>query len=104
MAVRPGSRYVGVAFTGVKGLDGITRKYIHDRRIYTAQDVGDRFIEHVVAGEEMLDALAEQYYNNQELWWFLADVNDIHFALDVPQGTKLKIPHKSVLADLGLIA
>lgn len=103
MAVRPGSRYAGVAFTGVKGLDGITRKYLHDRHVYTVRDVGDRFIEHVVAGEETLDALAERYYQNQELWWFLADVNEVQFPLDVGPGAKLKIPHKSVLADLGLL-
>lgn len=103
MAILPGSRYSGVSYTGVKGTDGITRKYLHDRRVYTMQDIGDRFVEHVVVGEEILDALAERYYQDQNLWWFLADVNEVLFPLDVTSGMRLKIPHLSVLVDLGLI-
>ncbi len=103
MPVFRGSRYEGVEFTGIKTRDGKTRKFLHDRRIFTREDIGDRGFEHIVSGQEELDSLADRFYDNQNLWWLISDVNDILFPLDLPRGTVLLIPDKSVLADLGLL-
>jgi nucleoid-associated protein YgaU len=103
MAILRGSRYEGVAFTGIRTVDGKTKKFLHDRRIFTLKDVGANTFEHMVKGQETLDGLAETFYENQNLWWLIADVNNILFALDLQPGTILKIPNRAVLADLGLL-
>jgi hypothetical protein len=95
-----GSRYEGVPFTGIKTLDGKTRKMLHDRRIYSIDDVTDLSIEHVVEGEETLDALAERFYKDDRLWWIIADVNDILFMFDVKAGDTLLIPDPDIVRDL----
>ena len=95
-----GSRYESVAFTGVKTLDGKTRKMLHDRRIFSLDDVSDSAIEHVVQGEETLDALADRFYKDDRLWWIIADVNDILFAFDLQPGDILVIPDPNIVRDL----
>lgn len=103
MAILRGSRFQGVAYTGIKTDDGCSRKVLALRRHFTAQDISDRAIEHVVEGEEQLDTLAERYYRDERLWWLIADVNEILFPLDIPVGTVLIVPDPAVLADLGLV-
>lgn len=95
-----GSRYEGIPFTGIKTLDGKTKKMLHDRRIFSLDDVSDRFIEHTVVGQETLDALAERFYKDDRLWWIIADVNDILFLFDVQPGDVLVIPDPGIVRDL----
>jgi nucleoid-associated protein YgaU len=95
-----GSRYEGVAFTGIKTLDGKTRKMLHDRKIYSVDDVPDTSIEHVVVGEETLDSLADRFYKDDRLWWIIADVNDILFAFDITPGDILLIPDPNIVRGL----
>ena len=92
-----GSRYVGIPYTGIKTVDGKTKKFLHDRRIYSVDDVGENAIEHEVKGEETLDSLADFYYKNDQLWWLIADVNDILFAFDIQPGDVLVIPDPSIV-------
>ena len=103
MPIFRGSRYEGVPYTGVKTRDGKTRKFLHDRRVFTQDDIGERAFEHVVVGQEQLDGLANLYYNDQNLWWLIADVNNIFFALDIQPGDILFIPEKDLVAELGLL-
>jgi len=99
-----GSRYENVAYTGIQDAECKIRRFLHDRRIYTQEDVGERAFEHTVVGQETLDSLAEQYYGKQSLWWLLADVNEIFFALaEVEPGTVLVIPEEDVVRELGLL-
>lgn len=98
-----GSRYEGVAFTGIKTRAGEERKFLHDRRVFSKEDIGTASIEYTIQGEEQLDGLAERFYQDQTLWWLIADVNDIFFALDLAPGDVLIIPTKEVVAELGLI-
>jgi len=102
MAILRGSRYEGVPFTGIKTTDGKTKKLLHDRRVFTREDIGQDFIEHTIEGEEELDALADRYYKNDELWWLIADVNNKFFMFDVTVGETIVVPSPSVLADLGI--
>ena len=48
--------------------------------IYVITEYGDR-----------LDNLAHQFYNDAELWWFIARVNHLK-TMNVEAGTSLRIP------------
>ena len=48
--------------------------------IYVITQEGDR-----------LDNLAFEYYQNQNLWWFIARANNLK-TMNIPAGTKLRIP------------
>lgn len=98
-----GSRYEGVRFTGIRTEDGKIRKFLHDRRVFTKEDIGARSFEHTVVGQETFDSLADSFYDDQELWWLIADVNDFLFPLDLKPGDVLLIPDKSVLAELRVL-
>ena len=37
------------------------------------------------------DNLAQRFYNNPELWWFIARVNNLK-TMNIPAGTSLRIP------------
>ena len=50
----------------------------------------------VVAGER-LDQIAYKFGGNSQLWWVIADVNQIvEFPLFIEAGTRLKIPTQEV--------
>jgi hypothetical protein len=51
-----------------------------DSDIYVISQYGDR-----------LDHLAQQYYGNVNLWWYIAKANGLSF-MTMPPGTKLRIP------------
>ena len=47
---------------------------------------------HVLAQEgDRLDLLAEQFYDDRDLWWFIGRVNNIS-TMNIPAGTSLRIP------------
>ena len=48
--------------------------------MYFIAQNGDRF-----------DLLAQRFYGDSELWWFIARVNNLK-TMNVPAGTKLRIP------------
>ena len=48
--------------------------------IYITTTIGDR-----------LDNLAQQFYGNPHLWWFIAQTNNIS-TINVPAGISLRIP------------
>lgn len=100
MSILRGSRYQGVPFTGIKTLDGKTRKFLHDRRIFSAKDIGTNSIEYVVQGEEELDSIADKFYDDETLWWLIADVNDIEFAFDVAPGDIIIVPARFIVTSL----
>src|SRR5436190_18604056 len=48
--------------------------------------------EHIVIGGETLDILAARYYGHEELWWRIADANDLDFLFELSPGDRLVIP------------
>ena len=42
------------------------------------------------------DNLAQRFYGDPSLWWFVARVNNLK-TMNIPAGTSLRIPPKSVL-------
>ena len=51
-----------------------------DSDIYVITQAGDR-----------LDLLAQQYYGDVSLWWYIAKANKLTF-MTIPTGTSLRIP------------
>ena len=46
---------------------------------------------------DRLDNLASEYYNDPNLWWFIARVNNLS-TMNVPAGTSLRIPSSTTYA------
>ena len=47
---------------------------------------------HFIAQEgDRCDNLANRFYGNVDLWWFIARVNELK-TMNIPAGTKLRIP------------
>jgi len=58
------------------------------------------FLEHTIQQSEVgcLDILADRYYNNQRLWWYIAAFNNIINPIeDMFVGQTLKIPSLTYL-------
>ncbi len=55
----------------------------------------DRF--HTVVEGDRIDLLAHRYLGDANLWWVIADYNDLFFCQDLDIGTKLRIPAQSVV-------
>jgi hypothetical protein len=56
----------------------------------------------VTSGEEnKLDLIAYNYYNNEDLWWVIAEANDITDPFNVPASTVLRIPSLTSLYGFG---
>jgi hypothetical protein len=92
------SRYEGSEFTGIRGVDGVVRRYVHARVPLTKEDVsGDVVIHTTETGQEM-DELTFRFAKKPLLWWLLADVNDIIFPLEPKPGTELLIPTQELRA------
>jgi hypothetical protein len=53
--------------------------------------------------ESRLDLVSYKFYQTPELWWVLADVNQIFFpAEELTVGTVLRIPSKTTLITMGI--
>ena len=68
---------------------GIATKY--GTTIYETVDPRDSDIHIITQDGDRLDLLANQFYGNHELWWFIGRVNNIT-TMNVPVGTPLRIP------------
>ena len=44
------------------------------------------------------DALAQQFYGDPHLWWFIAQVNNLN-TMNIPAGTSLRIPISTEFAE-----
>lgn len=106
MVIYAGSRYATSKITLIQDKNGLVKKFIHSRKIYNSNHIGNnpKFID-IEAGQE-LDYIAHENFQDAEKWWFLADVNSIIFPLEDPLavgpnsikvGNSLIIPSKSTV-------
>lgn len=66
-------------------------RYLSNRQpINTSVREDDIF--HTVKPGDMLDLLAFNYYNDETLYWIIADYNQISFPLDLEVGRVLRLP------------
>ena len=68
---------------------GIATKY--ETTIYEPVDSRDSDIYIIAQDGDRLDLLANQFYGNHGLWWFIGRVNNIT-TMNIPAGTSLRIP------------
>lgn len=99
MSIFRGSRYSTVKnFTDVKIKKTLKTKYLmHNRRVFSRNDVKENFVLHTVGIGEIIDKIAWTYYRDSTLWWIIADVNELDYAFDLYPGQILTIPNKDVL-------
>lgn len=82
MAIYSGSRYATSKILGIKNnKTKEVRKFVHHRKVYNAEDIGNASSVYTLKGDTELDFVSKKYYNKEEKFWYLADVNDIIFPL-----------------------
>ena len=59
--------------------------------IYSSIPKSDNDIYVITQDGDRLDLLAQQYYGDVSLWWYIAKANKLTF-ITIPTGTSLRIP------------
>ena len=59
--------------------------------IYSSIPESDKDIWVITQQGDRLDTLAHQFYNDTNLWWYIAKANNLSF-MTIPTGTSLRIP------------
>jgi len=70
--------------------DGDTRFWGSRSKIDTSPRPDDRF--HTTVEGDRIDLVAYRYLEDTDLWWVIADYNDLFFCQELEIGTKLRIP------------
>lgn len=93
MAVFRGTRYENQPFTGVRGKDGVVRKFLHFPDFISQEDVEPNALAlHTVQAGEEIDEIANKWSKKPLLWWVIASVSGTLFPLDLEPGVELVIP------------
>ena len=103
MPIFQNSRYEGLPITGIRFPDGQDRKLIHSRIPFRLSDVSRNATTYIVREGDEIDLIAANFYGDENLWWIIAEINEMFFPLDdaeLPVGKELIIPS---LGDLGVI-
>ena len=79
--------------TVYEGVECLPTNYLRE----VTFNIKDQYIPVNTRYENRLDLVAYDYYNNVNLWWFIALASDIRNPLDVPEGTTLRIPPLTTL-------
>lgn len=101
MSVFKGSRYEGSSFIGIVNDIGESKKFLEIKRKPITQDdlVGETRVHKVKTGET-LDYIAFLYYQREDFWWAIAEVNEIMFFYNISPGDQLLIPDRRVFESL----
>ena len=70
--------------------DGDIQFWGNRQKIDISPRPDDRF--HTVTDDDRIDLLAYRYLGDTNLWWIIADYNDLFFCQDLEIGTKLRVP------------
>ena len=92
------SRYekTSVGRKNLKGSNVIVSKY--DTTIYEKIPLDDNDIFIITQQGDRLDSLAFQFYEDPDLWWYIAQANHIN-TMNVEAGTSLRIPSSTSFTD-----
>lgn len=90
MPATPGSRHAPLGAVDAVDADGIARPTVPVRPTPPPPS-GEPWFHTVVAGET-LEQLAHRYLGSSAAWWVMADANPTVFPLDLPPGTRLRVP------------
>lgn len=84
MVIYRNSRYATAKITAVKEPDGTIKKFVHSRRVFSSENLGDSSSLYTVDGVIELDHISHKYYKDEAKYWFIADCNEILFPLHDP--------------------
>ncbi|MBI5788692.1 MAG: hypothetical protein HZA78_07555 [Candidatus Schekmanbacteria bacterium] len=70
--------------------DGDVQFWGNRQKVDTSARPDDRF--HTITEGDRVELLAHKYLGDVNLWWVIADYNDLFFCQDLEIGTKLRIP------------
>ena len=79
------ARYTGTNTRKTKG-----QKH-YSTTVYNKVEKSDTDMYFIAQEGDRCDNLAQRFYNNTNLWWFIARVNNLK-TINVPAGTSLRIP------------
>ena len=65
--------------------------------IYSSIPESDDDIYVITQNGDRLDLLANTYYNDSTLWWYIAKANGLK-VMNIPEGTSLRIPGSTTYA------
>lgn len=99
MSIFSGSRYNSVKeYTPVVNRpDGKVRNFLHNRKVFSIDEVKENFTRYEVVNGDLIDKIAYEFYGDETLWWLIADVNNIDYAWDLRPGQILTIPPETIL-------
>lgn len=98
--VHPFSRFAGQPLY----IDGGTKFWGTWAPVNIPPHPADFYFTVTEAVEGRLDLIAYRYYRTPELWWVIAEANNLFFPFeDVAVGTVLRIPSLTSITSLGLI-
>lgn len=94
-----GSRYQGSDVTEVVFRNGNSRLFLHPRQMLSPSIVtlDTEAIEHEIVEGDEIDALAFRYYDDESLYWIIAEVNSLLNLWELTVGQRLTIPSKEFI-------
>jgi hypothetical protein len=100
MALFSGSRYsLGenskkITATKITPSSGVPVTFLHDRKVYTLDDLLNPTFLHEVISGELLDLISFLNSGDSTKWWLIADINEMFYVDDeMDIGRHLQIPN-----------
>jgi len=89
-------RYDGVDYSLIIDKEGVAKKFLHLATSRSADEIED-FGVYEIENEEELDLVSKKLYGDSNLWYILAEVNEIDFIFDIEAGDKIIFPQSTFL-------
>jgi len=89
-----------VPITTIRTPEGAVKRFLHLRTPLTADDVGSNFTVRIISKPTQLDNVSFDAAEKERQFWVVAEVNEILFPLDIPEGTSLIVPSRRFFDEL----
>ncbi|MBU1456989.1 MAG: hypothetical protein KKD01_19920 [Proteobacteria bacterium] len=90
------SRYDGIDYSLIVDSDGNAKKFLHLKFPAKFDDLADYGI-YEVEGEDELDYISKKLYGDSDLWYIIAEINQIDFIFDIEVGDRIIFPQSNFL-------
>ena len=101
MPVFRGSRYAGAEVQIVEFAPGDMRPVFGVRKPISVDDVGESLKTYTFNDGEEIDNPSFHFGDRSDLWWVVADINNIVSPLDIPDRSVLRVPNKKFFKSIG---
>lgn len=86
----PNSSVYSLSYYGSSQVVNRIRQLIRDKQL--------PYNEFILTGSQRLDTIAGSEYNDATLWWLIAAASDVGWGMQLPAGTRIRVPDlKAVL-------